>query len=78
MATAGETIRQALEGRGCLGKAAHDEPVFVLRAQDIHAADLVEKWAIWAQAGGTDPDKVAEAMTCVERMRDWHPRKHPD
>jgi hypothetical protein len=78
MATAEQTIRQALEGKGCLGRAKPTEPVFVLRAQDIHAADLVEKWAIWAGTGGCDADKVAEARTCVEDMRNWHPRKHPD
>ena len=35
----------AAVGKGCLGKAADDEPVFILRAQDMLAADLVDKWA---------------------------------
>lgn len=78
MATKKEVLEQALRGEGCLGKAKDNEPVFVLRAQDIHAADLVEKWAIWAEVGGCDPDKVDEAKTIVEDMRNWHPRKHPD
>ena len=52
-----DVLQAVAEGRGALGKAAMDEPVFVLRAQDIHAADLVEKWAIWAAAGGCDPGR---------------------
>lgn len=77
MATAKETIEQALRGEGCLGKAADDEPVFVLRAQDIHAPDLVEKWAIWAEVGGTHTDKVQEAKQIVDEMRAWPNRRQP-
>lgn len=78
MATAKETLTAALRGEGCLGKAADDEEVFVLRAQDVHAADLVEKWAIWAQASGCSPNKVQEAHEIAARMRAWHTHKRPD
>ena len=30
---------------GCLGKAADDEPIFVLRGQDLLAPTLVRQWA---------------------------------
>jgi len=69
---------RAARGEGCLGKAHPDEPVFVLRAQDALAADLVEKWAIWARAAGCPNDKVNEAFSLAEDMRRWHTRKNPD
>jgi hypothetical protein len=78
MATAKVERERAARGEGCLGKAKDDEPIFILRAQDIHAADLVEKWAIWAQVGGTDNDKVQEAFAIAEDMRRWPNRKNPD
>lgn len=65
-------------GEGCLGKAADNEPVFILRAQDALAADLVEKWAIWARAANCPNDKVQEAMELAEEMRRWPTRKNPD
>lgn len=84
MITAKEVREAAARGEGCLGKAADDEPVFVLRAQDCHAAELVEKWAIWVsvavpQAGGRGmADKVAEANLIADQMRRWPTRKNPD
>jgi hypothetical protein len=84
MATKKETIEAALRGEGCLGKAADDEPVFVLRAQDCHAADLVEKWAIWASVGVPSIDseaaghKISEARQIAEQMRRWPKHKQPD
>lgn len=76
--TARQVLDEAMRGEGALGKAAPDEPVFVLRAQDIHAADLVEKWAIWCSAGDTPSDKVTEAHTIAGMMRDWPDRRRPD
>lgn len=78
MATAKIERELATQGKGCLGKAADDEPVFILRAQDAEAADLVELWAIRAQRGGTHPDKVREAHDLAEAMRAWPNQKHPD
>lgn len=72
-----DVLQAVAEGRGALGKAAMDEPVFALRAQDIHAADLVEKWAIWAAAGGCDPDKAQEAHAIAAEMRNWPHRRQP-
>lgn len=76
MATKLQTVNEALEGRGCLGKAEADEPIFVLRAQDIHAADLVEKWAIWNTTSA--PDKAKEARQIADDMRAWPTKKQPD
>lgn len=79
MATAKEERAKAAVGQGCLGKAHNDEPVFVLRAQDALAADLVELWAMRAKATGVTPwDKVREAYDLAEEMRRWHTRKIPD
>lgn len=84
MMTKQDVMNAAIDGQGCLGKAAWDEPVFVLRAQDCHAADLVEKWAIWAgsavpmSGGGAMADKVAEAQAIAEAMRRWPIHKNPD
>lgn len=68
----------AAQGKGCLGKAAAEEPVFILRAQDSLAADLVETWAIRAKSLGCTWDKVREAFDLAEQMRRWPIRKNPD
>jgi hypothetical protein len=78
LATRREELEKWCHGDGVLGKAHDDEPLFILRAQDCFAADLVEKWAIWARAGGTPPNKVQEAFMLVEEMRRWPKRKTPD
>ena len=65
-------------------KAQDDEPVFLLRGQDKHAADLVEKWAVWASVavpsagGSTMHNKIAEANLIAEEMRRWPIHKDPD
>jgi hypothetical protein len=62
----------------CLAKAADDEPIFVLRAQDMLAPDLVRLWADYAARHGCDPAKVAEAYECATAMEHWRMRKYPD
>ena len=44
MATKKEVLEAAARGEGCLGKAADDEPVFVLRAQDILSVRTIAWW----------------------------------
>ena len=84
MITARELREATARGEGPLAKAADDEPVFLLRAQDCHAAELVEKWAIWAssaipQAGGkVMQDKIGEARLIADLMRHWPIHKNPD
>lgn len=69
---------RAARGEGCLGKAADDEPVFILRGQDVLAPDLVDYWADDAEANGCGPEKVAEARELAAKMRAWPRRKYPD
>ena len=78
MGLAAKERANAAAGKGCLGKAADDEPVFILRAQDSLAADLVELWALRSKALDCTWDKVREAFDLVEQMRRWPIRKNPD
>ena len=78
MGLAAKERADAAVGKGCLGKAADDEPVFILRAQDALAADLVELWALRAKTTDCPYDKVREAFDCAEQMRRWPIRKNPD
>lgn len=84
MITKKEVLEAALKGEGALGKAADGEAVFVLRAQDNLAADIVDQWAIQASVaipsvGGSDMGhKVAEARLIADMMRRWPIHKNPD
>ncbi len=55
------------------------EPVFLLRAQDKHAAKVV---AYYAMLLSQDPDVDPKmAMLCIDwaaEMQRWRPRKSPD
>jgi hypothetical protein len=66
----------------CLAKAAPDEPLFVLRAQDRLAPKIVRYWAMEAGALGRVPfSKVNEAFALADRMEAWqreHGCKDPD
>lgn len=85
--TAKELYDATLAGTSPLAKHAAanpDMPVFLLLGQDTHAAELVEKWAIWVStsvpsAGGLAMGrKVAEANQIAEQMRRWPIHKNPD
>lgn len=86
MTTTAKELRDATaRGEGPLAKAADDEPVFLLRAQDNLAAELVHKWAIHAGllVPAVDIDsrmgkKAAEAKAIAEAMDAWHTRRNPD
>jgi hypothetical protein len=78
MATAKEERAKAAAGQGCLGKAADNEPVFILRAQDRLAPMLVDEWALRAQGFGCPKEKVDEARRLAQAMREWPIRKNPD
>ena len=81
MATAKETLENAKRNKGCLGKAKPDEPVFVLRAQDLLSSRLVDIWALYAEQNNCPKDKVEEARKCASEMRAWatrNPAKYPD
>lgn len=82
--TAKELREATLRGEGPLAKAADDEPVFLLRAQDCHAADLVEKWvalvsvAVPSSGAGDAAHKVSEAALIADFMRRWPIHRQPD
>ena len=59
------------EGDSCYQKAAEDEPIFVLRAQDLLAPACVRTWAQLARSHGTPEAKVREAFDLADRMVAW-------
>lgn len=61
----------------CLSKTAIDEPVFVLRAQDKLAPDLIDSWARRIEAIRGRSKKTIEALELAQDMKDWQ-RTHPD
>jgi hypothetical protein len=72
MATKLQTIEAANRGEGCLGKALSGEPVFILRAQDRFAPDVIEAWANKVElARGTTTSKIREARALAHEMRAW-------
>lgn len=62
----------------CLTKAADDEPIFVLRAQDKHAPEMVRQWAAAALTTGLSDEKYQEALALARKMEAWPTRKYPD
>lgn len=78
------TKRELLDDpNGCLNKAADDEPVFLLRAQDRLAPATVRDWCERARRAGDTPDeKVNEAGAVAIAMERWQEqtgrRKFPD
>lgn len=82
MSTKQNEMEMALAGKGCLGRAAADEPVFILRAQDLLAPSAVEGWASRVdQLRGYVTDKTREARALAHQMRAWqevHTSKVPD
>lgn len=60
------------------GGIPHDEPVFLLRAQDVAAAPAVMYWAYEAQCNGASPDVVAKAREIAAAMAAWPVKKTPD
>ena len=73
--------------QSCFSKAALDEPIFVLRAQDMFAPAAVEAWvqAAWqhytVELETLPPsleEKLEEAEALARLMREWPTRKVPD
>jgi hypothetical protein len=63
------------------GKIPADEPVFVLRAQDVTAPGIVEAWGREVAAAGGDPLLAVYAVAWADEMRRWqleHGAKVPD
>lgn len=65
---------------GCFNRAAEDEPIFVLRANDELAASVVRVWADYYRTrkraihGSLSPQqnaKYQEALKLAQEMDDW-------
>lgn len=53
------------------GLIPEDEPVFLIRGQDIAGPIAVEAWAAAAERLGADPEIVARAFQQSCAMREW-------
>ena len=74
-----EKLMKAREAIDYLKKLGSDEPVFILRAQDIIAPYCVEKWVDVYEGMGGAATKAAEARAVAEQMVKWTgTRKFPD
>lgn len=81
MGTKAEEMALWTQDRGCLGRAADDEPLFILRAQDRFMPELVEEWARRVEIAGGPPGKVADARRLAAQATTWqvaHGCKVPD
>lgn len=82
MGLAAQERLDAANGRGCLGKAKDDEPVFILRAQDKLMPVALHVWIDEAQSYlGLDHPKVLEAKELLDKVHTWagmNPTKYPD
>lgn len=78
MATKKETLEAALRGEGCLGKAADDEPVFVLRAKDLVAPSAIEYWSERVRTEATRNESIQkgyQALEVANAFRLWQDAK---
>ena len=55
-----------------------DEPIFVIRAQDIIGGQVVRFWADTAEAAGAAPHMVQAARDHAKLMDEWPKKKIPD
>ena len=77
MGTKAEELALLAQGKGCLAKAADDELIFILRAQDKTMPTLVQIWHDEiASLRGRDHPKVKEARELLERIRNWQAANH--
>lgn len=54
-----------------------DEPTFLLRAQDLCAADAVRAWCAFAAIAGAPPAVLEAAMVQADHMAAWPVKKLP-
>jgi len=75
MATKAENLSNP---NSCFSKAADDEPIFVLRAHDKLASEVVRFWASLAEENGTPYETTEGAKRVAMKMEKWPTRKIPD
>jgi hypothetical protein len=64
-----------------LGKIPDNEPVFLLRAQDLAAPDTVREWCRLAHKNGASVETLMSAYKQASAMEEWqrkNARKTPD
>lgn len=74
-------LEEIVNPRSTWNKAAFDEPLFILRAQDVLMPAAVQKWIDLAIEFGVPEHKIAEANAYLKRVEEWaktHSRKTPD
>lgn len=69
--------QEMTDPKSCLNKAAADEPVFVLRAKDPLAPDIIRLWAAEAQ-GMHEVEKCNEATQIADDMDAWRKANFAD
>jgi len=62
----------------CLNKAQDDEPIFVLRAKDLLAADVVRIWAMMAHRSSHEIWKIKEAREVANQMDMWRASRNTE
>ena len=55
-----------------------EEPIFILRAQDVSAPDVIEFWCELATTLGVRSGKIAGARRVARDMEAWPVKKVPD
>ena len=55
-----------------------DEPVFLVRGQDVNGGGTVRFWAYMALGSGADPEIVRIAREHADKMDAWPKKKVPD
>ena len=60
------------------GLIPEDEPVFIIRGQDVHAAPLLRFYATLVQYGGGDQRLVQVTLDHAALMDAWPIKKKPD
>lgn len=60
------------------GLIPDDEPVFLLRAQDMHAAETLRWYASEVADVGGDADVITATLEQADRMDAWPVKKAPD
>lgn len=58
------------------GLIPEDEPVFLLRGQDINAPATLEAWAASNDANGGDPMLSDAVLRQAEKMRAWQRQRN--
>lgn len=65
-----------LDRESCLNKAAYDEPLFILRANDPVAAQIIRLWAA-AAVGSHESGKLDHALNVADAFDAWRQKREP-